>query len=243
LKIHPAKWIRYSYLFGSLFSYANQNANYRKSIYGYDLGEVQKNFSFQMLEIIPTRWLQFTAGGGNIWSKRLELSYLVPFVMPHFTQIDVGDHDNLTMYFDIATMIPKVGKVWGSFFVDEISFTNTENLFKMPRNRYAWQLGWKTPLLSGLIPGTSSTMKYSRLTPFVYTHYPETDFNTFSEERALDMTYTHDEFNLGFYLPPNSGEFQWKLVNVAVPDLVLSLDNRLILHGTNYLAITDPYQF
>ncbi len=241
LKIHPVNWIRYSYLTGSLFSYANQSANYKQGIYGYDLGQVQKMFSFQMLEIIPTRWLQFTAGGGNIWSKRLELAYLVPFVMPHFTQIDVGDHDNLSMYFDLATLIPSFGKLWGGFFVDEFSFTKSGNLLKMPRNRYAWQVGWKTNLLSELIPGTTSTLKYTRLTPFVYTHYPDAKFNTFGD-RPNDLTYTHDEFNLGFYLPPNSGELQWKLVNIAVPDLVLSLDNRMIMHGTNDLASTNVYQ-
>jgi len=241
LKIHPASWIRYSYLTGSLFSYANQRTSYKEGIYGYDLGQVQKMFSFQMLEIIPTRWLQFTASGGNIWSKRLELAYLVPFVMPHFTQIDVGDHDNLSMYFDVATMIPSLGKLWGGFFVDEFSFTTSGDLLKMPRNRYAWQLGWKTDLLSGLIPGTTSTLKYTRLTPFVYTHYPDARFNTFGD-RPNDMTYTHDEFNLGFNLPPNSAELQWKLVNIAVPDLVLSLDNRLVMHGTNDLASTNVYQ-
>lgn len=241
LKIHPASWIRYSYLTGSLFSYANQRTSYKEGIYGYDLGQVQKMFSFQMLEIIPTRWLQFTASGGNIWSKRLELAYLVPFVMPHFTQIDVGDHDNLSMYFDVATLIPTFGKLWGGFFVDEFSFTTSGDLLKMPRNRYAWQLGWKTDLLSGLIPGTTSTLKYTRLTPFVYTHYPDARFNTFGD-RPNDMTYTHDEFNLGFNLPPNSAELQWKLVNIAVPDLVLSLDNRLVMHGTNDLASTNVYQ-
>jgi hypothetical protein len=56
------------------------------------------------------------------------------------------------------------------------------------------------------------------------------------------MTYTHDEYNLGFYLPPNSSELNWKLVNVAVPDLVLSLENRLIIHGTNDLASSNVYQ-
>lgn len=242
LKIQPAKWIRYSYLVGSLFSYANQDSVYRYDIYGYDLGQVQKNFTYHLIEFMPSKWLQISAGGGNIWSKRFELAYLVPFVMPHFTQIDVGDHDNLTMYFDVAGLIPSVGKVWGGFFIDEFSFTETKNLLKMPRNRYAWQLGWKTNLLSEVIPGTTSTLKYTRLTPFVYTHYPETDFNTFGSNRALDMTYTHDEFNLGFYLPPNSGELNWKLVNVAVPDLVLSLENRLVIHGTNDLDNTDPYQ-
>lgn len=242
LKIQPAKWIRYSYLMGSLFSYANQDSMYRRNIYGYDLGEVQKNFTYHLLEFMPSKWLQISAGGGNIWSKRMELAYMVPFVMPHFTQIDVGDNDNLTMNFDVAGLIPSVGKVWGSFFVDEFSFTKKGNLLKMPRNRYAWQAGWKTNLLSGIIPGTTSTLKYTRVTPFAYTHYPEKQFNTFSAGRALDMTYSHDEFNLGFYLPPNSGELNWKLVNVAVPDLVLSLENRLVMHGTNDLDNTDPYQ-
>jgi hypothetical protein len=241
LKIQPAKWIRYSYLTGSLFSYANQKSSYREQIYGYDLGQVQKIFTYHMLEFTPARWLEITAGGGNIWSKRLELAYLVPFVMPHFTQIDVGDHDNLSMYFDIATLIPTVGKIWGGFFVDEFSFTKTKDLMKMPRNRYAWQLGWNTTLLSGIIPGTNSTLKFTRLTPFVYTHYPDSKFNTFGD-RPNDMTYTHDEFNLGFYLPPNSAELQWKLVNIAIPDLVLSLDNRMIIHGTNDLASANIYQ-
>ncbi len=242
LKIQPAKWIRYSYLMGSLFSYASQDSNYRRQIYGYDLGDVQKNFTYHLIEFMPTRWLQISAGGGNIWSKRFELAYMVPFVMPHFTQIDVGDHDNLTMYFDVATLIPSVGKVWGGFFVDEFSFNKTGKLMKIPYNRYAWQLGWKSNLLSGIIPGTTSTLKYTRLMPFVYSHYPETEFNTFGSNRALDMTYTHDEFNLGFYLPPNSSELNWELVNVAVPDLVLSLDNKLIIHGTNDLASSNVYQ-
>jgi hypothetical protein len=242
LKIQPASWIRYSYLMGSLFSYANQSADYRKQIYGYDLGEVQKNFTLHMLEFMPNKWLLVTAAGGNIWSKRFELAYMVPFVLPHFTQIDVGDNDNMSLYFDIATQFPRIGKTWFSFFVDEFSFTTSGQLLKMPRNRYAWQLGWKTSLLSGIIPGTTSTLKYTRLTPFVYTHYPESDFNTFSSGRALDMTYTHDEFNLGFYLPPNSGELNWTLVNIAVPDLILTLDNRVIIHGTNDLASTNIYQ-
>jgi len=56
------------------------------------------------------------------------------------------------------------------------------------------------------------------------------------------MTYTNDGFNLGFYLPPNSGEFNWSLVNIAIPDLILSLDNRLIIHGTNDLASDNVYQ-
>lgn len=48
--------------------------------------------------------------------------------------------------------------------------------------------------------------------------------------------------NLGFYLPPNSAELNWSLVNIAVPNLILSMDNRLIIHGTNDLASENVYQ-
>lgn len=241
VKFHPASWMRYSFLTGSLFSYFSQSPNYKMDIYGYDIGQVQKNFTYHLLEIIPNKWLQISAGGGNVWSKRLEMAYLIPFVLPHLTQIDVGDHDNTSMNFEIATQIPQFGKAWVSFFVDEFNFTNRGSLFKRPGNRYALQVGWKTAFLSSMIPATTSILKYTRLSPFTYTHYPDSVFNAFGG-RPNDLSYTHDGFNLGFYLPPNSAELNWKLVNVAIPDLVLSLNNRLIIHGTNDLASSDLYR-
>ncbi|HEY3370000.1 MAG TPA: hypothetical protein VGK10_04075 [Prolixibacteraceae bacterium] len=241
MKIEPTHWLRYSYLTGSLFSYANQSTNYKKDIYGYDIGDLQNLFTLHLLEFTPTKWLQISATAGNIWSKRLEISYMMPFVFSHFSEVELGDYDNLSMGLDMAFRIPQLGKTWLSLFNDEFSFTKSGPLLRMPRNRYAWQLGLKTALLSHLLPGTTSTIKYTRVTPFVYTHYPDPRFNTFTA-RPLDMTYTHDGFNLGFYLPPNSGEFSWSLLNIAIPDLTLSLDNRLIIHGTNDLASTNVYQ-
>lgn len=241
LKIEPTKWIRYSYLTGSLFNFANRNPEYKGNIYGYDLGDSQNLFTLHLLEFTPTKWLQISASAGNIWSKRFEISYLMPFVFSHFSEVEVGDYDNLSMCLDVAFRIPKVGKTWLSFFNDEFSFTKSGPLLRMPRNRYAWQFGYKTSLLSKIVPGTSSILKYTRITPFVYTHYPDPRFNTFTS-RPLDMTYMNDGFNLGYYLPPNSGELNWSLMNIAIPDLILSLDNRLIIHGTNDLASTNVYQ-
>lgn len=241
LKIEPTKWFRYSLLTGSLFNFANQNSSYKQNIYGHDLGDSQNLFTLHLLEITPTKWFQISASAGNIWSKRFEISYLMPFVFSHFSELEVGDYDNLSMCLDVAFRIPKVGKTWLSFFNDEFSFSTSGPLLRMPRNRYAWQLGLKTPLLSAIIPGTISTLKYTRVTPFVYTHYPDARFNTFTS-RPLDMTYMNDGFNLGFYLPPNSGEFNWSLMNVAIPDVILSMENRLIIHGTNDLASSNIYQ-
>ncbi len=241
LVLEPISWLRYSFLVGSLFSYPSQGNNYKAGIYNYDVGEVQKMLTLHMLEFTPVEQVQLTFSGGSIWSKRLELAYLAPFMLPHLAQIDVGDHDNLTMSMDVAVLVPKLGKLAFSFFVDEFSFTEKGKRLKMPRNRYAWQAGWNTGLLSRIIPGTLTEMGYTRVTPFVYTHYPESDFNPLGNDRPLDMTYMHDNANLGFYLPPNSGEFKLDFTNMAVPDLTLWLNNRFIIHGTNDLA-GDPYQ-
>ena len=234
LAIAPVKWLRYSMLVGSTFHYANQRAGYKENIYGYDLGDVQKMLTLQMLEITPVSWMQFAITGGNILSKRLELAYLMPFTFPHFTQIDVGDHDNLFMGFNMAFLIPHAGKAWLSVWVDEFSITNRDApLLKMPRNRYSWQAGWNLP---ALLPLTNARISYTRVTPYVYTHYPETNFNTFTD-RPLDMTYTHDGANLGFYLPPNSAEAKLLITSLALENITLELDNRFIIHGTNDLAL------
>jgi hypothetical protein len=169
----------------------------------------------------------------------MELAYILPF--SPFAQLEVGDQDNMYINLDLAFRIPELGKTWFSVFIDEFSFDVKDNLFKMPRNRYAWQWGLKSALLSGILPGTTATMKYTRITPFVYTHYPDDNFNQFST-RPVDLTYTHDGFNLGFYLPPNSGEAALKIESIAIPDLTLTLDNKLIIHGTNDLASANIYQ-
>jgi hypothetical protein len=164
---------------------------------------------------------------------------MVPFLLPSLAQDNIGDQDNLSLYFDLALKFPTFGKAWFSFYVDDFSLTDSWQMLKYVTNKYAFQVGWKTNLLSDIIPGTVSTLNFTRITPFVYTHYPEIDFS--GDERPVDITYTHDGFNLGFYLPPNSGEISWSLVNIAIPDLILYFDNRLIIHGTNDLASDDFY--
>jgi len=205
LKLNPVHFIRYSFLMGSLFYYANQSAGYKQNIYGYDIGDSQNLLTLHLLEMNPAKWLQISASAGNVWSKRFELSYMMPLVFSHFSELEVGDYDNLSMGVDVAFLIPKVGKTWLSVYNDEFSFSSSGPLLRMPRNRYAWQWGWKTSLLSALVPSTTSTLKYSRATPFVYTHYTDDRFNTFTN-LPLDMTYTHDGFKLCFYLPHNSSE-------------------------------------
>lgn len=241
MKIQPVSWFRYSYVVGSLFWLPMEHGAYRESVYGEDLGRSRKMFTSHMMELIPFPWLQLTGANSVIWPQRMELSYMAPLVPPSLVQDNLGDQDNPSLYFDIATQFKGFGKAWLGIYLDDFNLTDSWQLLKYPMNKYAWQMGWRTNLLSALIPGTTSALGYTRVTPFVYTHYPESDFSA-GNARPIDITFTHDGFNLGFYLPPNSGELSWSLVNIAIPDLVLSMENRLIMHGTNDLASENIYQ-
>lgn len=238
---HPAPWLRFSWLTGSLFHPGGYSSSEAAAIYGYDTGVSHNLLTLQLLEIIPARWLHLSASSVNLWIKRPEPAYLMPFVFAHWPELEVGDYDNGGMTLDVALLFPRTGKLWFSFYNDEFSFQRSGALLRMPRNRYGWQAGWKTTLPARLLPGTLSTLRYTRLTPFIYTHYPETRVHAFMD-RPVDMTYTHDGANLGFYLPPNSGEWCWSLVNTGLPGWTLSLDTRLITHGTNDLASYNLYQ-
>jgi len=51
------------------------------------------------------------------------------------------------------------------------------------------------------------------------------------------MSYTNDNENLGFHLPPNSDEFLVQLQSLPQYNLLLTLNYRLIRHGTNDPAL------
>lgn len=232
LVISPVKKVTYSMLVGSLFSHQHDQNNYKAHIYGYDLGTVEKMYTLQMLEYTPFPFMQIMLSTGNIWKKRMEMTYIMPFTIPYLTQADNGEYDNMSMSMGLSLLLPTLGKVWIHAFIDEFNYTGRRNLVTIPQNLFAWQCGWR----SGMFSHFSWIMSLTRVAPFVYTHAPEDSFNTLSS-RPYDMTYTHDGSNLGIYLPPNSGEAKLVLTTLAIPSTALSLDCRYILHGTNDLAL------
>lgn len=234
--LSPTKWFTFYYVIGSLFNYDNSSSDYKRDIYGYDLGATQKMLTLNKMEFTPAKYLQFSATVQNIWSKRQELTYMMPLISPLLSEVDLGDHDNLGLELNISGLIPKVGKAWFSFLVDEFDFLDYEHWLKIPRSQYAFQIGLKSTLLSKYLPSTLSMFSYTHITPFVYTHEPSNSYSTYVSTRPIDLSYTHDGSNLGFYLPPNSAEYRLNFVNMTMPDWRIELDTRFIIHGTNDLS-------
>jgi hypothetical protein len=234
--LSPTKWFNFYFTTGALFNYANNSSGYKRDIYGYDIGASQKMLTLNKMEFTPAKFLQVSATVQNIWSKRQEITYMIPFITPLLSEVDLGDHDNLGVELNISGMIPKAGKVWFSFLVDEFDFLDYDHWLKVPRSQYAFQIGIKSPILSKRLPVTTTEFSYTKITPFVYTHQPSSSYSTYVSTRPIDLSYTHDGANLGFYLPPNSSEFRLNFVNMTISDLRLELDTRFIMHGTNDLS-------
>jgi hypothetical protein len=143
-------------------------------------------------------------------------------------QNQLADIDNLAVQVDGQIVVPRIGKFYASFYADEMEITNLSELFTKARNMFALQGGAKIPLPWWSF--ATLTAQYSKIEPFVYAHYP----TWYPDYRLrVDTSYTQDDENLGYYLPPNSDEFLVKLDMMPAPDWRLSLKYSFVRHGDN----------
>jgi hypothetical protein len=251
--VSPVSWFNYSFTVGSLGnwfvdSYINNNLVTNEFLEDgitpnpdYDpllntgittnLGmfSEQKMISIQQMSITPTDWLSLLVSSSAIWGKRFEMAYLSPLLLPFMTQEFNGDFDNVSLTLGFAMRLPKVGKVYGSLFLDETSGSSFEEIFKYARSMYAYQGGIQTPI--SFLPFGTMTLQYTKINPFVYAHYFEEEYS--SSSVPVSLSYTNEGQNLGYFLPPNSDEIMLKIETFPKPNLLTTFKYQLIRHGTN----------
>ncbi len=243
----PAPWFEYSWVVGSLGSWfvdsyidMEKYAEYTKDPVNYTdpyptLGyfSEQKMLTLQQFVLKPTDYLSLLVSSSAIWGKRFEMTYLSPMLLPFMAQEYNGDVDNVNLSMGFTARVPFAGKIYGTLFLDETSGSDFSTIFTFPRNMYAYQGGIKTPIPG--LPFATLTLQYSKINPFVYSHYFEEDYAGFTV--PVSMTYTNDGENLGYFLPPNADEILVKLETFPKPNLYASLKYQLIRHGTNDTSI------
>ncbi|MBN2535264.1 MAG: hypothetical protein JXB88_20460 [Spirochaetales bacterium] len=222
-KITP--FMKLSYTFGSL-------SDWHKEIQLKEIpsaSSYEKMFTLQMLEFFPFEWLTLSVAASALWGKRFEIGYLNPLLYPIIHQNLHGDFDNVNQSVNLIFHLPRYAMFYFSFFADEMELTNLEHFFTSPRNMIALQAGTKVPV--PFFSFSLFTFQYTKIEPFVYTHYPEEHY--YSSSVPVDLSYTHDGENIGYHLPPNSDEFLVKIESRILPYLDISLQYQLIRHGTN----------
>jgi hypothetical protein len=217
----PVDWLSFSFLTGAL--------EYQKGANQWeDADPFQNLFSLALLEFDRGKYFHFDFGSATVWPKRFDLGYLFPVNSNFFYQNNVGDFDNLALFADLEFRLPNVGKIWGSFYVDEINLKYRPFL-EMARQMYAYQGGVK--LTIPWLPFGAFTFRYTKVEPYCYTHeYTETPWNRV----PTDTAYINNGESLGFYLPPNSDEFLLRVESLLLPGTKVHLQYQMVRHGADY---------
>jgi len=224
-QFRPSEYFAISGLLGSLTNWqeaANESSTDSTAI------SWQKMLGLQRLELFPTKWLTVSASSSMVGAKRFELGYMSPLLFYVMYQNQLADVDNLAVQVDGSVQVPNVGKLYASFYADEMEITNLSELFTKARNMFALQGGAKIPLPG--MPFSTLTLQYTKIEPFVYAHYP----TWYSNYRLrVDTSYTQDGENLGYYLPPNSDEFLVKFEAMPAPEWRITAKYAFVRHGDN----------
>ena len=227
--ITPFKWITISSLTGVL-EYHNEEATKDENWAGVkqSSGTFQNAFSIVQLELNVLNYFYFGIGSSVVWPKRFEIGYIFPLAENFLYQNLIGDYDNMALFVNLKAQYPGLGKLWFSFYLDEISF---ESNFKiLDRNMYAYQVGGSFNI--PWIPFASLTASYTKNEPYNYTHNRIT--TPWYGNTQMEQNYVSFGKSLGHYIPPNSDEILVRFETVPFARTMLGLQYQMIRHGADY---------
>lgn len=227
----PAYWFNFSALTGVL-EYFNEKG-LKESAW-----TSQNAFSIEQLELKYKNYFHFDVGTTAIWAKRLELGYIFPVNSNFLYQDNIGDFDNMGFFFNLKLQDPGLGKIWFSFFADEISPKTAlePTFFEQDRNMYAFQAGIKAvfPWLAFASVGVS----YTKIEPYCYTHtrifVPWYNNEYEGKPMPMETAYINNGEGLGYYLPPNSDELLFRFESMPAVHTAVHFQYQMVRHGAAY---------
>jgi hypothetical protein len=225
---HPIPWFAFSALTGVLEYY--NTAGIKDSAW-----TGQNAFSIEQLELNYGNYLHFDIGSTAVWPKRFELGYIFPINNNFMYQNNIGDFDNMGLFFNLKGSYPGVASLWVSAFVDEVEISSMGSLFNLDRHMFAYQGGLR--LAVPRIPFASLRVSYTKIEPYTYTHT-----RTFAPwydsggdpDKAMETSYMNNGVGIGHYLPPNSDEILVRFETFPLPGLNARLQYQMIRHGAEY---------
>jgi hypothetical protein len=203
----------------------------------------QNAFSISMLEFKYKNYFYFDIGEAVVWTKRFELGYISPITNHTFYQNNIGDFDNMSVFFNIKGQYPGLGKVWFSLFWDEAYWVR--DAFELDRTMISTQVG--AAVFLPVFAFTSLKLTYTKIEPYCYTHNRN---HVPGYTYPMETAYMNNGVGLGYYLPPNSDEVSLRFETMAGPASDVYLQYQMIRHGadfgpsavdgSSYLSELDP---
>jgi Capsule assembly protein Wzi len=197
LDISPVSWLRFNYFHAWLNSdVIDSSLSYSTYIPGTSRQFYRSKYmASHTLTIIPTKGLDFSLGESIIYTDKLQFSFLIPIMFFKLADNYLNDYNNNAsgnsqFFFGVSSRNQiKNTHLYGTLFIDEISLENIFNPDKQ-KNQLGFSLGGSItdlPLENGTF-----TLEYTKIYPFVYTHYIPTE------------TYTSSSFLLGDWMSNNA---------------------------------------
>lgn len=179
-----------------------------------------KYIAFNRLKLKFDHLFDVGIGETMIYSGRgMELAYLTPLAFYKFIEMGIQDRDNGNIYFDMQTKFMKNLELQGTFLLDENILSNLGDLEKYT-NKTAYQVGayWYEAFS---VPDLSFVIEYTRIRPYVYTHYD------------IKNNYTAFGANLGHRIGPNADELMTRLNYNLNEKIRLNFEYKYVRKGNN----------
>lgn len=207
LELHPVDWFKFYYFHAFLSSNVIDSAKleqYKRDIY------INKYFAWHSFVFTPTKGLDISVGESVVYSNKLELVYLMPFMFYYYADDFLSSrHDkpgdaNSQIFLSISSRDHiKNTHIYGTLFIDELTlqglngtlFVDGQTLINSINNKdLRTQLGYTLGLSSVDIPfnNLTFTAEYTRINPFVYGHHDPA------------QTYTNSSYLMGDWIGQNS---------------------------------------
>jgi hypothetical protein len=198
----------------------------------------QNAFSIEMLEFNYRDRFHLDIGSTAIWAKRFELGYIFPANNNFLYQDNIGDFDNMGFFFNIRSQHPGMGKLWFSFFADEIDpdIRQIKKFFQLDRKMYAWQAGFTRVMPN--VPFASISLTYTKIEPYTYTHnrilvpWYNSEFD--GETLPMETNYVNNGEGLGYYLSPNSDEIRLRFQAMPALNTLSFFQYQMVRHGADH---------
>ena len=205
----------------------------------------------------PFDWLDLGFFETNVWGKRLEPLYMMPFSYLFYDQGIIGFDDNSLMGLKFRSLLPRRVELNGVLYVDDVGFNDLIKFNFDTKIKIAFEAGasW-TPADEKL---HKISLDYTAVFPYMYTHYPwgwggndsayaaesnngtpsdGTDDYFFYQTMNAD-NYTHNGENLGTSLSPNSDRIALKSNWRLDKDTQITLTGNFMRHGNASSNKTD----
>jgi hypothetical protein len=198
LDLHPVDWLSFNYIHAWLSSdVIDSNDIYYHSVGGERFHFREKYLASHTLTVTPLKGLDLSLGESIVYSDRVEVLYLMPFMFFRLADHYLSRHynsagANAQIFAAVSSKNHlKNTHLYSSLFIDEITITH---LFDSKKHRNQLGFSFGASVVDLPINNLKFTLEYTRILPYAYAHYIQT------------TTYESASYVLGHWMGNNADQ-------------------------------------